>query len=91
MADLDRVARFIEVKGRSSKTGSIPLEDNQLESARTHGERYFIYRIYEAVEGKEWQVVVLADPLRHDWPLSYNVDLFRCSESEYWTVTSKQK
>lgn len=80
------VHRFIEVKGRSQEKGGIPLEGNELEAARRHQEKYYIYRVYEAIPGEEWKVVELADPLDHEWRVSYQVDPFRCRETKYWTV-----
>lgn len=84
--DVALVKRFIEVKGRSTQKGTIPLKGNQLEGARRHRERYYLYRVYEAVPGQEWEVVQLADPVDHDWEVSYEVDPFRCHATKYWTV-----
>ena len=41
------------------------------------------YRVYEVEVGHRWKVVELADPLVHEWDVSYDVDLFRCSETKY--------
>ncbi|GAF88894.1 unnamed protein product, partial [marine sediment metagenome] len=83
---LHLVKRFIEVKGRSSHRGSVPLAGNEKNAARAYGERYHIYRVYEAETGQRWQVVELADPLAYEWEVSYDVDLFRRPEAKYWDV-----
>src|SRR5205809_650867 len=41
--NLEKVVRFIEVKGRGSPAGPVTLEANQLKEARLRQERYFIY------------------------------------------------
>lgn len=83
---LSLVRRFIEVKGRSSARGSVPLAGNEKNAAREYGRRYYIYRVYEAEAGRNWRVVELADPLAYEWDVSYEVDLFRCPDSKYWNV-----
>jgi hypothetical protein len=87
-ADINCVQRFIEVKGRSSQGGGIQLEGNQLRAARDHGDKYFIYHVYEAVKGQEWQVVALQNPLAYEWPISYSVDPFQRAEAECWSVAA---
>ncbi|MBI3303166.1 MAG: DUF3883 domain-containing protein [Deltaproteobacteria bacterium] len=87
-ADISCVQRFIEVKGRSSQSGGIQLEGNQLRAARDYEGKYFIYRVYEAVTGQEWQVVVLQNPLAYKWPISYSIDPFQRSEAECWSVAA---
>jgi len=84
------VRRFIEVKGRSQEKGSVPLEGNELKAARQHREKYYIYRVYEAVHDHCWEIVELADPLEHEWPVTYQVDPFRCRETRYWTVAAAE-
>lgn len=84
--DISCVERFIEVKGRSLAKGAIPLEGNELEAARKRREKFYLYRIYEAVDGQGWDVVELANPLAYDWDLTYTVDPFRCPETKKWTV-----
>ena len=86
IGNLDRVVRFVEVKGRGNPSGPIALEGNQLSEARRRRERYFIYRIYEAVEGQEWCIAILQNPLAYDWPVSYSIDPLRREEAEFWSV-----
>lgn len=85
---IELVQRFIEVKGRSTQKGTIPLEGNQLRAARKYRQRYYMYRIYEAIAGQEWEVVELVNPVDHDWPTSYAVDPFQCPATRYWTATA---
>jgi len=58
----NRVARFIEVKGRSSATAKIELKGNELKAARNYKDRYYIYRFYEVTDG-EFFVSILQDPV----------------------------
>lgn len=83
---IQKVLRFIEVKGRSSSNGSISLQGNELNAARIRKERYFLYRVYEEIAGKKWQVVELCHPLSFEWEESYAVDPFRCPATSYWSV-----
>ena len=83
---LDLVRRFIEVKGRSSPRGSVPLAGNEKNAARQHQHRYHLYRVYEAKPGQKWQVIELSDPLAYDWEVTYDVDLLRRPETRCWAV-----
>ena len=85
---IELVARFIEVKGRSSPNGPVPLEGNELRAARKYGGRYYIYRVFELRDGVAWQFVALRDPLAYDWEVSYEVDPFRCPDTSYWAVSA---
>lgn len=85
------VRRFIEVKGRSSEKGTVPLEGNELEAARNRRDKYYIYRVYEVIPNQKWEVVELADPFDHEWRVSYQVDPFRCQNTKYWTVTPVER
>ncbi len=86
--NLERVVRFIEVKGRGNPSGTIALEGNQLSEAHRRRERYFIYRIYEAVDGQEWHIAILQNPLAYEWPISYSIDPLQRDEAEFWSVTA---
>lgn len=72
----DLVLRFIEVKGRSSEKGSITLKGNELAAALKYRERYYVYRIFEAANGK-FEVAVLNDPILDSFTKAYEIDLFR--------------
>ena len=39
------IVRYIEVKGRSSRTGEVELTDNEYRAARRLGSRYWLYRV----------------------------------------------
>ena len=60
--DVNKVRRFIEVKGRSSSTAKIELKGNELMAARKYGDRYFLYRFYEATDG-QFSVSILQNPM----------------------------
>jgi hypothetical protein len=62
--NLDTVARFIEVKGRSDKAASIELKGNELSAAEDFGERYYIYRLSELDDGT-FMLTILQNPLEH--------------------------
>ncbi|MCC7264522.1 MAG: DUF3883 domain-containing protein [Candidatus Latescibacteria bacterium] len=62
--DLNTVVRFIEVKGRGSAAATIELKGNQLSAAGQHGERYFLYRLFEAEDGT-FELTILQNPLKH--------------------------
>jgi len=58
----DEILRFIEVKGRSDRTGIVALTDNERAAAVRRGRRYFLYRVYREVEGKEYELAILSSP-----------------------------
>ncbi len=62
LSDTSGRIRFIEVKGRSSSTAKIELKGNELRAARRCGDRYFLYRFYEATDG-QFFVSILQNPM----------------------------
>lgn len=56
------VARFIEVKGRSSEGATIDLRDNSLKAARTYKDRYFLYRVFDQRDGN-YEIAILRNPI----------------------------
>lgn len=57
------VVRFIEVKGRSTRSQEIHLEDNQLKAAEEYNERFYIYGVYRDPKPSEsYELAVLANP-----------------------------
>jgi hypothetical protein len=62
--DLNSVLRFIEVKGRGSASATIELKGNELSAAERYGDRYFLYRLFEAEDGS-FELSVLGNPLTH--------------------------
>jgi Domain of unknown function (DUF3883) len=62
--DLRLVQRFIEVKGRSERSAIIELKGNELSAAVEHGEKYYLYRLFDAGDGA-FILSVLQNPLEH--------------------------
>ena len=60
--DWSKVRRFIEVKGRSSSSAKIELRGNELRAAREYGDRYYLYRFFEAADG-QFFVSTLQNPM----------------------------
>lgn len=59
-----RIARYIEVKGRSSRSGEIELTDNEYRKAESARERYFLYRVFrDPDDTARFEVAILADPV----------------------------
>ena len=58
------VARFIEVKGRSSEGATIELRGNELAAADRYKERYYLYRFFETEDGT-FDLAILDNPLGH--------------------------
>lgn len=83
------IDRFIEVKGSSSEKGSFTLKGNQLRSAQTYKEKFFIYRIYENEENGTFELVEINDPLASEkeaLEMHYEINPFRSSRSHLWGV-----
>jgi hypothetical protein len=58
------IVRYIEVKGRSSRTGEVELLDNEYRAAEQKTDRYFIYRVYvDPSHDRHYEVAVLPNPL----------------------------
>jgi hypothetical protein len=61
--DLNAVVRFIEVKGRSQRTGAVELEGNELDGAQEYGERFFLYRVFcDPASEDHRELAVLQNP-----------------------------
>jgi len=80
------VERFIEVKGSINKKGSIALGGNELVSAQTYKEKFFLYRIYENEETGFFELIDLSDPLDTAYEIHYDINPFRSSKSNLWEV-----
>lgn len=59
--DPSRVARFIEVKGRSSRTGAVELTENEQKAAYERGDRFFLYRVFVS-DGEMVELGILGNP-----------------------------
>ncbi|NOZ22053.1 MAG: DUF3883 domain-containing protein [Planctomycetes bacterium] len=58
------VMRFIEVKGRSSRTGEVELTENEYRAAERLKDRYFLYRVFvDPSDPSVHEVAVLQDPV----------------------------
>ncbi|MDO8750862.1 MAG: DUF3883 domain-containing protein [Dehalococcoidia bacterium] len=58
------VLRYIEVKGRSSRTGEVELTDNEYAAAERENTRYFLYRVYvDPNHVGHYEIAVLGDLL----------------------------
>ncbi|RRJ97499.1 DUF3883 domain-containing protein [Opitutaceae bacterium TAV4] len=84
-----KVARFIEVKGRSSATAKIELKGNELRAARNYTDRYYLYRFYEEGEGRFF-VSILRDPVAAEEAQTTIVefDLERANTTQRYKFTS---
>jgi hypothetical protein len=61
--DLNVVLRFIEVKGRSQRSGSIQLPENELIGAQLYRERYFLYRVFcDPAKDDHRELAILQNP-----------------------------
>lgn len=90
--DTSLIDRFIEVKGSTSEKGSITLKGNQLRSAQTYKDKFFIYRIYEDESTGIYDLVMVNDPLeceRDAIELQYEINPFRSAKSHLWEVEEK--
>lgn len=83
------VDRFIEVKGRSSEKGSVPLKGNELTSAQKYRDKYYIYRVYEDEDSGVFELIELCDPLGSEKvaiDIQYEINPFRSQKSKGWEV-----
>lgn len=90
--DLDLVERFIEVKGSASEKGSVILRGNELYSAQTFRERFFVYRVYEEEDTGLFELITLGDPLdfeKEAFEIHYEINPFRSLKSHLWEVEEK--
>lgn len=61
--DSSSVARFIEVKGRSTRGAAVEISANQQAAAEARGAMFFIYRVYRPKAADEpLQIATLEDP-----------------------------
>lgn len=58
------IERYIEVKGRRSRTGEVEISDNEYRAAQRRRERYWLYRVFvDPLRAAHYEVAVLSDPL----------------------------
>jgi hypothetical protein len=84
---LDKILRFIEVKGRKYESGAIELKGNERTAAIENTNKYFIYRLYNSGVN-EYQLSVLQDPLGQKEALepAVYVDLNRANETQKYSL-----
>ena len=83
------IDRYIEVKARTSDKGSILLKGNQLEAAKEHQDRFFLYRAYERTEdGSSYELIILNDPTAVSQAIEPRLDVnpFRTEKSECYEL-----
>lgn len=86
--DVNTVLRFIEVKGRNNAAAIIELKGNELSAAETYGERYYLYRLFEADIGN-FTLTVLQNPLKHKEALlpAVHIDLNRAVNRKQFNLS----
>jgi hypothetical protein len=58
------IIRYIEVKGRRSRTGEIELEPNEFRAAEQRREKYWLYRVYcDPNQDDHYEIALLCDPI----------------------------
>jgi hypothetical protein len=58
------IIRYIEVKGRSNRTGQVELTDNEYRAAESQVGRYFIYRVFvDRNHPGQYEIAILSNPL----------------------------
>lgn len=88
----DLVERFIEVKGSANEKGPVSLGGNELNSANTHREKFFLYRIYEDEKTGLFELIELSDPLgegREALSIHYEVNPYHSAKSHLWEIEEK--
>jgi len=83
------IDRYIEVKASISDTGSILLKGNQLEAAKEHEDRFFLYRAYEQTEdGRSYELITLNDPTAVSRAVEPRISInpFRTEQSELYEL-----
>lgn len=86
--DLNKVIRFIEVKGRKHEKAEIELRGNEWDTAVEHSDRYYLYRLYKSGEN-DYTLSILHNPLDSKEALerSVYVHLNRAEKMEKYEVS----
>jgi hypothetical protein len=61
--DVDSSDRKIEIKSFKRRPGAIEIYDSQYEAAKKHGEKYFIYVVYNLLKGVQPRIEIIRNPL----------------------------
>ena len=81
------VARFIEVKGRSSEGAKIDLRDNAVKAARKYQDKYYLYRVFD--RGNDtYELAVLKNPIADETGVHpfYKVNLEAATRTEEFSL-----
>ena len=86
--NLEKIIRFIEVKGRKHESGAIELKGNELNAAIENKSRFYIYRLFRS-GNDEYQMSILQNPIDQKEALSSSVyvDLNRANETQKYVLT----
>jgi len=86
--NIDKVIRFIEVKGRKHESGAIELKGNELNAAIDSKYRFYLYRLFRS-GNDEYQLSILQNPLDQKEALSSSVyvDLNRANATQKFVLT----
>ncbi|MEX0827449.1 MAG: DUF3883 domain-containing protein, partial [Haliea sp.] len=95
MLNPDDVVRFIEVKGRSSRTSLVELDRNQRAGALEYRERYYLYRVYaDRNDSSHFELAVLPNPANAPAERTttlYQYDLREGSGAEWFELISEEE
>lgn len=85
---MDKVLRFIEVKGRKNEDAEIELRGNEKNAAVKYGDRYYLYRIYNSSKN-DYILSILQNPLNSDEALeaSVYVHIDRAKKMEQYEIS----
>jgi hypothetical protein len=81
------VARFIEVKGRSTEGAKIDLRDNAVNAARKYQDKYYLYRVFDRGNGS-YELAVLKNPIADETGVRpfYEVNLEAATRTEEFSL-----
>jgi len=85
--NLQKITRFIEVKGRKHESGAVELRGNELNAAIENKSQFYIYRLFRS-GSDEYQLSILQNPLNQKEALSSSVyvDLNRANETQKFAL-----
>jgi hypothetical protein len=85
------IIRYIEVKGRSSRTGDVELTENEYRAAEQLREHYWLYRVFvDPYRESHYEIAVLCDPLNSNAVRTIKqFDLKEGSDASWYTMIEK--
>jgi len=86
-SDRNLIARFIEVKGRSSARGGVELTENEWRRAQEYNIRYFLYRVYEEADNV-FDVVLQQNPANQKTDVIHTINPFATGTAVRLRVSS---